>query len=128
KKDPQTILDAYNDPAGITSAFNLNLLERINRELGANFQIEQFKHWESYHPISGATESFIVSKQQQRVYVEALNRSFKFEAWEAIKVELSQKYGLPEINQLAKTTGFTPTSQFFDKKRYFVDALWEVND
>jgi len=128
KKDPQTILDAYNDPAGITSAFNLNLLERINRELGANFKIEQFKHWETYHPISGATESFIISKQQQNVYIEALNRSFDFEAWEAIHTELSQKYSLRDIQELASTIGFTSIGQFFDKKRYFVDALWEVGN
>lgn len=128
KKDPQTILDAYNDPAGITSAFNLNLLERINRELGANFQIDQFKHWETYHPISGATESFIVSKQQQSVYIEALNCSFEFDSWEAIHTELSQKYSLSEIETLAKTTGFTFKSQFFDEKQYFVNALWEVDN
>jgi len=128
KKDPQTILDAYNDPTGITSAFNLNLLERINRELDANFQIDQFKHWENYHPITGATESFIVSKQQQDVYIEALEQSFYFEAWEAIKVELSQKYSLIEIKELAEATGFTSIHQFSDEKQYFVDALWEVNN
>ncbi|MEM8527145.1 MAG: L-histidine N(alpha)-methyltransferase [Bacteroidota bacterium] len=128
KKDPQTILDAYNDPAGITSAFNLNLLKRMNRELGANFQIEQFKHWETYHPITGATESFIVSKKEQSVFIEALECAFHFEAWEAMKVELSQKYSLSEIDDLAEKTGFTPLRQFFDEKEYFVDALWEVNN
>ncbi|MEM0994143.1 MAG: L-histidine N(alpha)-methyltransferase, partial [Bacteroidota bacterium] len=128
KKDPQTILDAYNDPAGVTSDFNLNLLERMNRELGADFKLEQFKHWETYNPLSGATESFLVSKQAQNVYIAALQQSFSFEPWEAIHTELSQKHSLSDIDRLAQKTGFIPVEKFFDQNRYFVDVLWEVRD
>jgi L-histidine N-alpha-methyltransferase len=124
KKAPEVILNAYNDPAGITAAFNLNLLERINRELQANFQLDQFKHWETYDPISGATRSFIVSTKDQEVNIEALGRTFHFEAWEAMDVELSQKYDVPMIEQLAEEAGFEVVEHLFDEKRYFMDSVW----
>lgn len=124
KKDPETILNAYNDPAGITAAFNLNLLERMNRELGADFNTEDFRHWETYDPVSGATRSFIVSKKAQQVYIQALGRSFHFDAWEAINVELSQKYSLTEIENLAEAAGFQIEQHFTDDRGYFVDSLW----
>lgn len=125
KKDPQTILNAYNDPAGITAAFNLNLLERINRELEGNFNVQDFQHWENYDPITGATRSFIVSQKAQHVFIKALNRSFHFEAWEGVNVELSQKYSLPEIEALATEAGFAMQQHFTDSKGYFVDSLWQ---
>lgn len=127
KKDPQTILDAYNDPAGITAAFNLNLLARINRELDADFQLDQFKHWETYNPYSGATKSFLVSRADQKVTVGALGQSFQFQAWETIQVELSQKYSLPEINKLAHKAGFQVNKHYLDDRKYFVDSLWQAN-
>ena len=126
KKDPEIILNAYNDPAGITAAFNLNLLTRINRELGANFNLDHFRHWETYDPLSGDTKSYIVSKKRQEVYIEALEQSFEFEAWEAIDVELSKKYSTTEIESLAKATGFEPVQHFYDERCYFVDSLWQV--
>lgn len=124
KKDPATILAAYNDPAGITAAFNLNLLERINNELGGQFELDQFKHWETYDPITGETKSYIVSKQSQDVRIEALETSIHFDAWEAIEVELSQKYSIGEVHQLAKSANFEIVHDFFDARHYFVDSLW----
>lgn len=124
KKDPQVILDAYDDAAGITEAFNLNLLRRINRELGGHFDLDAFKHWESYDPVTGETKSYLVSKRTQRVRIDALNQEFAFEAWEAIDVELSRKYSMPEIEKMARDTGFEVTAHFFDSRRYFVDSLW----
>lgn len=126
KKDPEIILEAYNDRGGITAAFNLNLLHRMNKELGANFDVDAFKHWETYDPISGATRSFIVSTKSQEVEIQSLNQSFSFDAWEAIDVELSQKYSLVEVEKLAKKAGFKIRKHFFDQQRYFVDSLWEV--
>ncbi len=125
KKDPQTILDAYNDPAGITRDFNLNLLHRMNRELEATFQVDQFKHWETYNPVTGETKSFLISKKDQSVYIGALGRDFKFSAWEAIEVELSLKYSLEEIRVLAQESGFSINQHFMDEQKYFVDTLWE---
>ena len=126
KKDPEVILSAYNDPAGITAAFNLNLLRRLNRELGANFELQDFKHWETYNPLTGETKSYIVSRKDQHIFIKALNRSFHFEAWEAINVELSKKYSVPELETLAGQAGFSIQQHFFDKNNYFVDSLWRV--
>jgi L-histidine N-alpha-methyltransferase len=124
KKEPQVILDAYNDPAGITAAFNLNLLSRINRELQGNIQVEQFRHWETYHPITGEARSFLVSTRQQRAWLEAVQFEVRFSAWEAIQVELSQKYSPEEIEGLASASGFSLKRHFLDSKAYFIDSLW----
>jgi L-histidine Nalpha-methyltransferase len=126
KKDPEVILQAYNDPAGVTAAFNLNLLRRINQELGANFDLQAFRHWESYDAVSGAARSALVSTKEQHVFIRALNRSFHFGAWEAVRVELSQKYALSELAELAERTGFAVEQHFFDRRQYFVDSLWRV--
>jgi len=125
KKDPQVILDAYNDPAGITARFNLNLLSRINRELGGHFDLEAFKHWETYDPVSGATKSFLLSTCRQEVRIDAIDRSISFDAWEAINVELSQKYSLSEIETTAVSCGYEVIEHFFDSRHYFVDTLWQ---
>ncbi len=124
KKDPAVILEAYNDSEGITAAFNLNLLHRINRELDGNFDVDQFKHWETYNPLTGETKSYIVSKVQQEVEIGAISSLIHFDAWEAIEVELSQKYSVEEVEQLAKSSGFRLVKNFFDSKRYFIDSLW----
>lgn len=124
KKNPQTILNAYNDPAGITAAFNLNLLDRINQELGGDFVIDNYQHWESYNPATGATRSYILSKTKQSVTIEAIGKTFHFDEWEAIDVELSQKYSLREMEKLAHSTGFEIVKHFTDDRKYFVDSLW----
>jgi dimethylhistidine N-methyltransferase len=126
KKDPALILDAYNDPAGITAAFNLNLLARINRELGGAFVLEQFRHWQTYTPTTGETRSYLVSLKEQEVPIAALERSFHFAAWEALEVELSLKYSLPEVEALAQSAGYALAGQFLDRRKYFVDSLWRV--
>ncbi|NRB48522.1 MAG: L-histidine N(alpha)-methyltransferase [Saprospiraceae bacterium] len=124
KKDPAVILEAYNDAEGITAAFNLNLLHRINRELDGNFKVDQFKHWETYNPLTGETKSYIVSKLQQEVEIGAISSIIHCDAWEAIEVELSQKYSVEEVQQLARVSGFQVVKNFFDSKRYFIDTLW----
>jgi len=126
KKDPEVIIQAYDDPTGITAAFNLNLLRRINRELDADFQLDQFRHWETYNPQTGATRSYLISQQAQNICINALNQSFHFEAWESINVELSQKYSVSEIEVLAQKAEFKVVKHFFDNRNYFVDSLWQV--
>jgi len=123
KKDPDVILRAYDDPAGTTAAFNLNLLRRINRELDADFDLEQFRHWETYNPITGAAKSYLISKKEQMVTIGALKRSFSFAAWEAIHMELSLKYSLSEAESLLAEAGFSHTQHFQDKRAYFLDTL-----
>lgn len=124
KKDPQTILNAYNDPAGITASFNLNLLQRINHELGANFNLDHYSHWETYNPITGETKSHLVTNTAHKVYFKALDQEVKFEQWETIFTELSLKYSPHEINELAHSAGFEVKQNFFDRQKYFTDSLW----
>lgn len=124
KKDPQTILDAYNDPTGITSEFNLNLLDRINRELDGNFDRDNWSHWENYDPITGETRSFLISRAAQTVHIGAVGDSYDFAAWEAIDVELSLKYSLEEIEALRKQCAYEPEARYFDAARQMVDVLW----
>ncbi len=126
KKDIDVILRAYNDPLGVTAAFNLNLLERINRELGADFRPGRFEHYASYNVLSGAMESYLVSRQRQTVAIESLRKSFAFEAWEPIHTEVSQKYLPADLAALAAETGFEPVDELLDSRGWFVDALWRV--
>ena len=125
-KDPQIISRAYNDQQGITRAFNLNLLTRINRELNGNFDLEKFEHFPLYHPVSGTARSFLISKENQTVSIDRLNASFHFEAWEPIHTEYSHKYRIPELTQLAEDSGFKIIKYYTDNKNYFVDGLWQV--
>lgn len=123
KKEPQVILDAYNDKAGITRAFNLNLLLRINRELGADFDIGKFSHYPLYDPELGAAKSYLVSRKAQTVYIAALDRRFTFEAGEVIFTEISRKYHHTHIQRLADAAGLRIEQSFHDSKRYFTDVL-----
>ncbi|HEY0048350.1 MAG TPA: L-histidine N(alpha)-methyltransferase [Pyrinomonadaceae bacterium] len=126
QKDPRVIVRAYDDARGVTAEFNLNLLRRINRELGANFDLEKFSHYALYRPNEGAARSFLISRAQQAVFVEALNQTFDFKAWEPIFMEISQKYSLEMIEELANACGFQVAQNFFDSQKYFVDSLWKI--
>ncbi|GAC1451768.1 MAG: L-histidine N(alpha)-methyltransferase [Chitinophagaceae bacterium] len=125
KKNPKQILAAYNDAAGITKQFNLNLLKRINKELGGDFDISRFDHYPIYDPLTGACKSYLVSLQQQCVILYGGTATIQFSKDEVIQTELSQKYSVEEINALAERTGFTPVAHFFDSRKWFVDAVWE---
>lgn len=124
RKDPGVILAAYNDAQGITARFNLNLLERINRELGANFNIDAFSHQPEYDPETGAARSFLRSDRDQSVAIAALKQSFTFTEGELIHMEISQKYDQPQIDALAKAAGFEVQDIFTDRRGYFTDQLW----
>jgi len=126
KKDIHLLLDAYNDDKGVTAAFNLNLLTRINKELGANFVVENFQHFGTYNPNIGGMESYLISKKAQKVRVDYLEKEFFFDEFEAIHLEYSFKYLQKDIDFLAKETGFEIVENFTDEKGYFVDSLWKV--
>ncbi|AKQ47568.1 hypothetical protein TH63_08500 [Rufibacter radiotolerans] len=123
RKDPRKIRLAYDDSAGVTAAFNLNLLARINHELQADFDLDQFEHFAEYNPISGTMRSYLVSRQNQEVHVKALNRTFHFEAWEAIHTENSHKYSLREIQEMAKRCHLAIDDVFTDASHGFADVL-----
>jgi len=122
KKNPHTILAAYNDKGGITRRFNLNLLVRINRELGANFKIAQFDHYPCYNPETGTCKSYLISLVEQEVAIKG--EVIHFDKDEYIDMETSQKFTLTQTDQLAQTAGFTPSKRFMDRKKWFLDALW----
>ena len=124
QKDPHVIANAYDDAAGVTAKFNLNLLTRINRELGGNFELDKFTHYANYRPIEGSARSFLVSREKQTVRIEALGRDFEFDQWEAVFMEISQKYSLKMIDDLAEKSGFSIKQNFFDSKNYYCDSLW----
>lgn len=123
KKDPRIILDAYNDKAGITRDFNLNLLKRINKELGGDFAIENFSHTPVYEESTGECKSFLTSKISQVVRVE--QHQFYFARGEKIYMEISQKFSVDQIDKLATNNGFNPLNHFYDSKNWFVDAIWQ---
>ncbi len=124
KKDPQIILRAYNDAGGVTAQFNRNLLRRINTELDADFDLNTFIHAPVYDPALGEARSYLVSTKQQMVSIA--DASFTFEAWEAIHTEISRKYSIPYIEDLARLVGFSVCEHLFDVNRYFVDSVWAV--
>lgn len=124
KKNPHTILEAYNDKEGITASFNLNLLTRINNELGGNFDLKQFQHYQTYDPVTGACRSFLISLISQDVTIG--NTKISFEENELIDMEISQKFSPGKIRDLAQKSGFTITGEIKDSKKWFVDTIWQV--
>lgn len=124
KKDPRIILRAYDDEDGVTRAFNLNLLERINRELGGEFNTDNFYHYPTYDPVTGETKSFLISKRAQDVYIRGLQKNFHFHMGEPIFMEISQKYDLENIRNLASKTGFKIEDNFFDTRKFYTNSLW----
>lgn len=126
KKDIDVLLDAYNDAAGVTSEFNLNLLARINGELGGKFELSKFRHFGTYDVFSGAMESYLVSLVRQEIWIEALSNGFAFEPWEPIHMEYSYKFLRTDIADLAAATGFAIEREVTDDRDYFVSSLWRV--
>ncbi len=128
KKDPSIIMKAYDDPHGFTQTFNLNLLERLNRELEANFRIENFEHYPVYDPLEAAAKSYIISKTEQAIFIPALDESYYFKKWEAIYTEMSQKYSIELIRKLAEASSFKVEQNFFDSRQYYVNSLWRLTN
>lgn len=124
QKNPATIQAAYSDAEGITKAFNLNLLRRINRELDADFNLDLFDHYESYNPENGEARSYLVSLRKQSVQIRALDMRVDFENAEVIHTEISRKFSKADIFGLADATGFSVAGWFADRKDYFADVIF----
>jgi dimethylhistidine N-methyltransferase len=112
KKDPATIEAAYNDAAGVTAAFTLNMLVRLNREIGSDFDVDAFSHRAHYNPMAGRIETTLVSDRKQEVKVG--DRSFAFRENEPMQVEYSCKYSLEEFAQLAARAGLAVEQVWLD--------------
>ncbi len=123
-KDPRRILAAYDDQEGVTRDFNLNLLERMNRELGADFDIGSFVHHPLYDPVTREARSYLISTREQEVFIESLGESFHFHAWEPIFMERSRKFTRETIAEMAERTGFRVEKYFTDPEGDFLDSVW----
>ena len=120
-KDRKTLLAAYDDARGVTAAFDLNLLVRANRELGADFRLEAWEHEARFNDRYGRIEMHLVSRAAQRVTVGG--RTFAFRQGETIFTESSYKYGLPELQALAAIAGFHTEACWSDPRAWFAVLL-----
>jgi L-histidine Nalpha-methyltransferase len=122
---PQKILQrAYDDPQGVTSAFNLNLLARLNRECDADLELSAFRHVATWDPVRPAMESWLESTRRQVVHVAG--RAFALAAGERIHTEISCKYTLDAVSSFASRAGFAERETLLDRRGWFADALWTV--
>jgi uncharacterized SAM-dependent methyltransferase len=119
KKDKEVLEAAYNDALGVTAAFNLNVLARINRELGGNFDLTAFQHRAFYNEAVGRIEIYIESKRAQTASIDQLEMKVEFAEGEQIHTENSYKYDLTEIGKLATETGFTLARTWLDSEERF---------
>jgi len=117
KKDANVLHAAYNDAKGVTAAFNLNLLARINRELGGDFELRRFSHYAFYNAALGRIEMHLVSLARQTVAIG--RHRFDFDVGESIHTENSCKYSVEEFRALALAAGFRTGKVWMDGKRYF---------
>jgi L-histidine N-alpha-methyltransferase len=116
-RDPAKLIPAYDDPGGVTAAFNLNLLARLNRELGSDFEPDGFRHEARYAPRRGRIEMHLVSRHAQTVRL--LGKTFRFEAGESIHTENSHKYPVADFQSLAETAGWHPARCWTDGEECF---------
>lgn len=126
KKDVEILTAAYNDSSGYTREFNLNLLRRINRELGGRFDLNKFRHFGIYNPVLGAMESYLLSTEKHEVYISDLERVFYFDVFEPVHLEYSFKFLQSDIEFLSNQTGFRIIENFSDPENFFIDSLWKV--
>ena len=117
KKEPAVFHNAYNDGEGLTAAFNLNLLERINRELGCDFQLDAFEHYAFYNPREGRVEMHLISQKNQAVHING--ETISFTKGESIWTESSYKYNLDEFERVAAVAGFRVGHVWVDERQWF---------
>jgi dimethylhistidine N-methyltransferase len=119
QKDAAVLHAAYNDAQGVTAAFNLNLLRRINHELGGEFNPALFKHFAFYNRAKCRIEMHLRSEANQEVYIHRLDRPFHFSQNETIHTENSQKYNLGQITKMCRQTGYRLVQCWQDSRKYF---------
>lgn len=118
-KDERLLLDAYNDFQGVTAAFNLNLLQRINEELQADFDLEGFRHEAVWNPKDSRIEMHLFSQGNQRVHVRSLDESFDFAAGESIHTENSYKFAPELLRRVLSDGGFVLEKSWMDQRKWF---------
>lgn len=123
QKSRDVLEPAYDDSLGVTAAFNLNLLARINRELGGEFDLSSFRHHAFYNDEQGRIEMHLVSKRAQRVRIAALDLDIPFDDGESIHTESSYKHTDATLANLAARSGFTISDHWKDSRGWFADVL-----
>jgi len=126
-KERERMLVAYDDPTGVTSAFNLNLLARINRELGADFQLRDFEHQARWNEQQRRIEMHLRSRLNQTAFIAEAGLTVTFRAGETIWTESSHKFQLPELDRMAERAGFHVRGQWIDRDWPFAENLWTVH-
>lgn len=125
-KRTSQMLAAYNDPTGVSSAFTLNLLGRVNRELGGNFDLTQFRHEAFYNENEQRIEIYARALARQSVHIGYLDLDIEIEEGEPILTEYSHKYTMQDLRSLACATGFEETAAWVDLEWPFAECLWRV--
>ncbi len=126
QKPMDMMIDAYDDPTGVTAAFNLNLLGRINRELGGDFEIRAFAHHAIYNQTERRIEMHLRSRIDQTVTIVDADFHCRFRADVTIWTESSHKFDAAEIPEIARATGFVSEAQWIDEEWPFAENLWRV--
>lgn len=122
-KSPEVVIPAYSDSQGVTAAFNLNLLTRINRELGGDFRLDKFRHRVTYTQQEGIVKSYLESTCKQQVVIDKIGKTFLFEEGESIHTEISRKYNDHIINQFIADSSFAVVNRLSDRAERFADYI-----
>ena len=126
-KDPDILNAAYNDGQGITAQFNLNVLNVLNKQLGANFETNNFRHSAQYVPSKSQVEMYLVSSCAQRIQLKILNESIDIVAGEQIRTEISRKFTKSSMDQLLVEANLSPVKMFTSPDDYFSLMLAQPN-
>ena len=127
-KDRKVLLDAYNDKAGITAEFNLNILNRINTELGGNFELGKFEHTAIFNEEKSRIEMGLISREDQKACIKDIGKEISFKQGEIIHTENSYKFTHEMINSLAEASGMEFSDSYTDDKRYFALCAFKTAD
>jgi L-histidine Nalpha-methyltransferase len=122
-KPERDLLLAYDDPLGVSAAFNLNVLLRINRELGGDFDVRAFRHRAVWNERCSRMDMYLVPTKRQRVHITAIDLDFELSADEAIWTESSYKYTTDGLSRQLENAGFEPTAQWIDRQDAFALSL-----
>jgi len=125
-KERERMIEAYDDPTGVTAAFNLNLLGRVNRELGADFQLRNFQHEARWNERERRIEMHLRSRVDQTAFIGEAGFTVRLAAGETIWTESSHKFHPAEMHELAEQTGFEEIARWIDRDWPFVESLWTV--
>jgi dimethylhistidine N-methyltransferase len=128
KKSSSILIPAYDDALGVTAAFNLNLLSRINRELDGNFDVKKFRHQAAYNDELGRIEIRLVSLEPQTVIIRALDLQARFDEGESMRTENSYKFDLEQLSAIGRDTGFVLAKTWFDRERLFSFNLFVATE